>query len=73
MDNLTIFIIGTGLFFFLLTCWALLDIARKNFGGIEKKAMWGFICLVPFIGPIVYFSLGYKRGEKSGSPKSVGS
>jgi uncharacterized membrane protein YhaH (DUF805 family) len=73
MDNLTIFIMGTGLLFFLLTCWALLDIASKNFGGIEKKAAWGFISLIPFIGPIIYFSLGFKRGKKTktGSPESI--
>ena len=64
MENLTIAIIGTGLFFFLLTCAAILDVARKDFGGIEKKAMWGFISLVPFIGPVLYFALGFKRGKK---------
>ena len=64
MDNLTIFIVGTGLFFFLLTCAAILDVARKDFGGIEKKAMWGFISLAPFIGPVIYFTLGFKRGKK---------
>lgn len=71
MDNLTIIIIGTGLFFFLLTCWALLDIANKDFGGIEKKAMWGFISLFPFIGPIVYFSMGFRRGSKPGSKSTA--
>jgi hypothetical protein len=30
-------IIGTGVVFFLVTCWAIIDIARKDFGGIEKK------------------------------------
>lgn len=64
MDNLAIIIVGTGLLFFLLTCAAILDVARKNFGGIEKKAMWGFISLIPFIGPIVYFTMGFKRGKK---------
>ena len=64
MDNLAIVIVGTGLFFFLLTCAAILDVARKDFGGIEKKAMWGFISLIPFIGPVVYFIMGFKRGKK---------
>jgi uncharacterized membrane protein YhaH (DUF805 family) len=55
-------IILSGLVFWLLTCWAVIDIARKDFGGIEKKAAWGFAALVPFIGPIVYFIFGFKRG-----------
>ncbi|HIJ57726.1 MAG TPA: hypothetical protein HPQ03_16600 [Deltaproteobacteria bacterium] len=58
-------IIGTGVVFFLATCWAIIDIARKDFGGIEKKALWGFITLIPFIGPIVYFSIGFRKGKKS--------
>ena len=57
-------IIGTGVAFFLATCWAIIDIARKDFGGIEKKALWGFITLIPFIGPVVYFSIGFRKGKK---------
>ena len=61
------FVIGTGIVFFFLTCWALIDIARKDFGGIEKKALWGFITLIPFIGPMVYFVIGYRKGKKPSS------
>ena len=57
------FVIGIGVLFFLLTCWAIIDIARKDFGGIEKKALWGFITLVPFIGPVVYFAFGFRKGK----------
>ena len=57
-------IIGTGVVFFLATCLALIDIAGKDFGGIEKKAMWGIITLVPFIGPVVYFAIGIRKGKK---------
>lgn len=63
-------IIGTGVVFFLATCWAIIDIARKDFGGIEKKAMWGIITLIPFIGPVVYFSIGIRKGKKSGTLNS---
>ncbi len=45
-----------------MTCIAIVDIARKDFGGIEKKAAWGFTALVPFIGVIIYFLFGYKKG-----------
>jgi len=61
MSSAQMIIIG-GLLFWLLTCWAVIDVARKDFGAIEKKAAWGFAALVPFIGPIVYFAFGYKRG-----------
>ncbi len=64
MDTFTIAVIGTGVLFFLLTFCAVLDIARKDFGSINKKFLWGFIALIPFIGPIIYFALGFRRGKK---------
>ncbi len=57
-------IILTGITFFLLTCWAIFDIARKDFGGIEKKAAWAFVTMIPFLGPIVYFAFGFRKGGK---------
>ena len=56
-------IILGGILFFLLTCWAILDIARKDFGGIEKKAAWAFVAMVPFVGPVVYLLAVYRRGR----------
>ena len=64
MSNEAWVIISTGVVFFLATCWAIFDIARKDFGRIEKKAMWGIITLIPFIGPVVYFSMGIRKGKK---------
>lgn len=66
MDTFTIIVIGTGVLFFLLTCWAIIDIAFRDFGTMKRKALWGFITLTPFIGPILYFSMGIKRGKKPG-------
>ena len=63
MNSVTL-ILGLGIFFFLLTCWAILDVAQKNFGSIEKKAMWGVIAWIPFIGFVVYFLFGAKKGLK---------
>ena len=57
-------IILSGLLFWLMTCWAVIDIARKDFGGIEKKAAWGFTALVPFIGVLIYLIFGYKKGVR---------
>ena len=57
-------IVLTGVAFFLLTCVAILDIARKDFGSIEMKALWAFIvALVPFIGVLVYLIFGRTRGR----------
>ena len=59
------FVVLTGLLFFLLTCVAILDIARKDFGSIQMKALWGFIvALIPFIGVLVYFLIGFRKGKK---------
>lgn len=58
-------IVLTGVVFFLMTCVAILDIARKDFGSIEMKALWAFIvALVPFIGVLVYIFFGRTRGRR---------
>ena len=57
-------IVLTGVVFFLITCVALLDIARKDFGSIQMKALWAFVAaLVPFIGVVVYFLFGFRKGK----------
>jgi hypothetical protein len=66
--SLGMVIILTGLCFFLLTCVVLIDIARKDFGGIQKKALWGITAMVPFIGPIVYLLMGYRKGKRQRNP-----
>ena len=58
-------VILAGVFFFLLTCIAILDIARKDFGSIQMKALWGFlVAMVPFIGVVIYFLIGARRGKR---------
>jgi hypothetical protein len=68
MDTFTVIVIGTGVFFFLLTFFAIWDIAWKDFGSLGKKALWGIITLTPFIGPILYFAIGFRRGKKPEPP-----
>jgi hypothetical protein len=66
-------IIG-GSLFWLLTCAALLDIARKDFGGIEKKAGWAFLCIVPFLGVLIYLIFGFRKGctkSKASAPETL--
>jgi len=60
-----IIVIGTGIFFLLMTWWAVIDISKKNFGSIVTKAMWGFTAMIPFLGPLIYFAIGYRKGKKA--------
>lgn len=62
--NAAEWIVLGGVLFYLLTVWAIVDIARKDFGGIEKKAAWAFVALIPFAGPIIYFSIGFRKGTR---------
>lgn len=58
-------VILIGVAFFLLTCIAILDIARKDFGSIQMKALWGFlVAMVPFIGVAIYFLFGARKGKR---------
>ena len=60
------FFIGLGLFFFILTCWATLDASQRDFGTLGKKALWMLVAAIPFIGFIIYFIFGYRKGRKPG-------
>jgi hypothetical protein len=58
-------IILAGLAFFILTCLAILDIASKDFGSIQMKAVWAIIvCLLPFAGVAIYFLFGFRKGKR---------
>lgn len=57
-------IVVCGIAFYLFTCWAIFDIVRKDFGGIEKKAAWAFVTMIPFLGPIIYLAIGFRKGRK---------
>jgi len=45
---------------------AVIDVVRKDFGSAGRKALWGCIALVPFIGWLVYLMFGYKKGRLPG-------
>lgn len=43
------------LLLFIPTVWAIVNIAHRDFGSVNKKALWGlFVVFVPPIGGIVY-------------------
>ena len=49
------------------TFWAIVDVAYRDFGSIQKKAAWGaFVVLIPCIGGIVYLILGRRQGKRKG-------
>jgi hypothetical protein len=65
-------IVLTGVAFFLMTCVAILDIARKDYGSIEMKALWVLIvALVPFIGVLVYIVIGRNKGKRPTADAAV--
>lgn len=49
--------------FILLTFWAIVDVAQKDFGSVKKKAGWWIIASIPFIGFIIYLLLGFRKGK----------
>ncbi|MBT7085222.1 MAG: hypothetical protein HN931_03500 [Desulfobacterales bacterium] len=67
--NDVIIILGAGITCFILTCFAILDVARKDFASIQIKALWGFIAFIPFIGFIIYFLFGFRKGIPQSNSK----
>lgn len=63
MDTFVV-VAGIGAIFWGLTMLAIIDIITKDFGSIKNKAIWGFIALIPFIGWLIYLSLGLKKGVR---------
>jgi len=60
-----IFWIKISVVFYLLTILAVVDIVRKDFGTIGKKALWGIIALIPFVGWLIYLIFGFRKGKKT--------
>lgn len=56
--------IKIGVVFYLLTVLAIVDIVRKDFGTIGKKALWGLIAMIPFFGWLIYLIFGFRKGKK---------
>jgi uncharacterized membrane protein len=60
-----IFWIKISVVFYLLTILAIVDIVRKDFGTIGKKALWGIIAMIPFVGWLIYLIFGFRKGKKT--------
>jgi hypothetical protein len=50
--------------FFIFTIWAVVDALQKEFGTMGKKALWGLVAAIPFIGAFVYLIFGFRKGKK---------
>ena len=67
METAIVFL-GISIPFFLMTIWAIVDVAMKDFGTIKKKALWVVIASIPFIGFIIYLIFGFRKGKKPKTP-----
>ena len=59
---------GICILFVLLTAWAVVDAALRDFGSTGKKALWIIVASIPFIGFLIYFIFGRRLGKKSSPP-----
>ncbi len=66
MDTFAV-VAGLGLIFWIFTVLALVNVIVKDFGTIQAKAIWGLVALIPFIGWIIYFIFGAKKGVRKNS------
>jgi hypothetical protein len=64
LKEITIFL-GLCVPFLLGTVWAVVDAAQKDFGSMGQKVIWLIIAAIPFVGFILYFVLGFRRGKIS--------
>lgn len=58
------FFIYVGLGFFILTGLAIVDVAYRDFGSLRAKAVWWLVAMIPFLGFIIYFLFGARRGKR---------
>jgi len=50
--------------FFIMTVWAVVDAALKDFGTLGKKALWLIVAAIPYLGFVFYFAIGFRKGKK---------
>lgn len=64
MDNTFMVVAGLGVIFWGLTMLAMLNVVLKDFGSTQTKALWGIVSLIPFVGWLIYFIFGAKKGVR---------
>lgn len=45
------------------TIWAVVNAAQKEFGTMGQKTLWVIVAGIPFIGFIIYFLFGARKGR----------
>ncbi len=55
--------------FFLLTIWAVVDVAQREFENNRTKVLWWLIASIPFVGFVPYFLIGIRQGKKPDGAK----
>lgn len=63
MDTFIV-VAGMGAVGWGLTMLAMVNIILKDFGSMQNKAIWGVVAMVPFVGWIIYFIFGAKKGVR---------
>ena len=58
--------IGICIPFFLATVGALIHAAQRDFDAFRTKIIWIVVAGVPFVGFIIYFIFGARKGKKPG-------
>ena len=54
--------------FFLMSVWAIVDAAQKDFGSLQKKITWCLVAAIPYVGFMVYLAAGFRKGRKQRAP-----
>ena len=48
----------------LLTLWAIVDAAKREFSTTGQKVLWLLLAAIPYLGFLVYFIFGRGKGER---------
>ena len=65
MNSVTVITwIKIGFVFYILTVLAIIDVVFKDFGSIGKKALWGIVAFIPFVGWLIYLVFGFRKGKR---------
>ncbi|PIE75327.1 MAG: hypothetical protein CSA18_00485 [Deltaproteobacteria bacterium] len=65
MDFKTIMIwVFIGFFFLVMTNLAFIHCIKRDFNSKNEKVLWCSVSLIPFLGFIIYFIFGARKGQK---------
>jgi hypothetical protein len=53
--------------FFLMTVWSVVNAAEKEFATLGTKVLWVMVASIPFVGFIIYWLFGARKGRKPGA------